>query len=265
MRLPGLPGLVLTTACAAPAGSPTDHADPTPLMLDGDSHFYGGEIGASFVALGLVQLYEEGFLDLDATVESLAPGVTFANVWQVDAPVRVRHLLDHSAGISDGPRGTAVWLHAPPGSSLEESVASTLRRVHWQHGRHMSFSGRGYETAARVLEVVSGQSFDAFICSRRQRPASPCDGARDSERPLLRRRPPRREGSGGGHGAGRAVPCCQRVAARTARPVRGGRKLQDARRLRQSANEPTHPYNIHQILMKHQHLNPGYALVPKTA
>ncbi len=27
--------------------------------------------------------------------------------------------------------------------------------------------------------------------------------------------------------------------------------------------EPTHPYNIHQILVMHQHLDPGYRLVPK--
>jgi hypothetical protein len=27
--------------------------------------------------------------------------------------------------------------------------------------------------------------------------------------------------------------------------------------------DPTHPYNIHQILVKHQHLDPGYTLVPK--
>ncbi len=31
------------------------------------------------------------------------------------------------------------------------------------------------------------------------------------------------------------------------------------------SGKPTHPYNIHQILMKHQHLNPGYDLVPKTS
>jgi hypothetical protein len=28
---------------------------------------------------------------------------------------------------------------------------------------------------------------------------------------------------------------------------------------------PTHPYNIHQILVAHQHLDPGYRLVPRTA
>jgi hypothetical protein len=27
--------------------------------------------------------------------------------------------------------------------------------------------------------------------------------------------------------------------------------------------DPTHPYNIHQILIAHQHLDPGYRLVPK--
>jgi hypothetical protein len=27
--------------------------------------------------------------------------------------------------------------------------------------------------------------------------------------------------------------------------------------------DPTHPFNIHQILVKHQHLDPGYRLVPK--
>jgi hypothetical protein len=30
-------------------------------------------------------------------------------------------------------------------------------------------------------------------------------------------------------------------------------------------NEPTHPFNIHQILIAHQHLDPGYRLVPKNA
>jgi hypothetical protein len=29
--------------------------------------------------------------------------------------------------------------------------------------------------------------------------------------------------------------------------------------------EPTHPYNIHEILMAHQNLDPGYDLVPDTA
>jgi hypothetical protein len=32
--------------------------------------------------------------------------------------------------------------------------------------------------------------------------------------------------------------------------------------LKQSA---THPYNIHQILVGHQRLDPGYRLVPRTA
>jgi hypothetical protein len=27
--------------------------------------------------------------------------------------------------------------------------------------------------------------------------------------------------------------------------------------------DPTHPYNIHQILMAHQHLDPGYRLLPR--
>lgn len=31
----------------------------------------------------------------------------------------------------------------------------------------------------------------------------------------------------------------------------------------QVTGDPTHPYNIHQILMAHQHLDPGYRLVPQ--
>jgi hypothetical protein len=30
------------------------------------------------------------------------------------------------------------------------------------------------------------------------------------------------------------------------------------------SGQPTHPYNIHQILVHHQHLDPGYNLTPKT-
>jgi CubicO group peptidase (beta-lactamase class C family) len=50
-----------------------DRDAKTPVTAD--THFRVGSISKSFVAMGLVQLYEDGDIDLESTVEEVDPGI----------------------------------------------------------------------------------------------------------------------------------------------------------------------------------------------
>ena len=72
----------------------------TPVTAD--THFRVGSISKSFVAMALVQLYEDGDVDLEATVEEVDPGHRDRQPVAA-APIRCAsiHVLQHTAGFDD--------------------------------------------------------------------------------------------------------------------------------------------------------------------
>ena len=71
----------------------------TPVTAD--THFRAGSISKTFIAAALVQMYEDGEIDLNAPVVELASDVQIDNAWMIDDPVRLIHLLQHTAGFDD--------------------------------------------------------------------------------------------------------------------------------------------------------------------
>jgi CubicO group peptidase (beta-lactamase class C family) len=130
-----------------------------------DTPFRVGSISKTFVAMSLVQLYEEGKLDIEATLDELAPEVAIDNPWQTTDPVRLVHLLQHTAGFDDM-RFTDRYV---PDGVEEVSIAQALarnpgsRRVRWRPGTRMSYSNVGYGLAGLVLEKIAGQPYEDYI------------------------------------------------------------------------------------------------------
>jgi CubicO group peptidase (beta-lactamase class C family) len=130
-----------------------------------DTTFRVGSISKTFVAMGLVQLAEDGVLDLDAPVHELVPDVRIDNPWADTHPVRVIHLLQHTAGFDDMhfnemyvPRGDAE-------RTLDDVLALNprSRRVRWQPGTRMSYSNPGYGVAGLILERTAGMPYEDYI------------------------------------------------------------------------------------------------------
>ncbi|MGE0814505.1 MAG: serine hydrolase domain-containing protein, partial [Vicinamibacterales bacterium] len=136
--------------------------------MDDDTFFPAGSLGKTFVAMALVQLYEDGRLDLDATVRSVLPDLAIENPWEPTDPVRIRHLLEHTAGFDDTHFDEAyvrAGADAPPLADVLR-LHPASRRVRWRPGTRVAFSSPGYAVAARVIEVVAGVPFDQFIAER---------------------------------------------------------------------------------------------------
>jgi CubicO group peptidase (beta-lactamase class C family) len=135
------------------------------VPVTADTHFRAGSVSKSFVALALVQLYEDGKLDLDAEVATLLPDLAIENPWATAAPVTVRHLLEHTAGFDDMHFNEVYVLDDGPDLPLEQVLMRNpaSRRVRWRPGTRMSYANPGYAVAGLVVEKVSGKPYDEFI------------------------------------------------------------------------------------------------------
>ncbi|MGD9906185.1 MAG: serine hydrolase [Vicinamibacterales bacterium] len=135
------------------------------VPVTADTHFRAGSISKTFVALGLVQLYEEGKLDLEARIADLLPEVAIDNPWAAQSPITVRHLLEHTAGFDDMHFNEVYVLDDTPDLPLAEVLRRNpaSRRVRWRPGTRMSYSNPGYAVAGLALEAVSGLPFEEYI------------------------------------------------------------------------------------------------------
>jgi CubicO group peptidase (beta-lactamase class C family) len=136
-----------------------------------DDMFWIASMTKPMTGVALMMLADEGKLDIRDDVEKHLP--EFRDLWMVAEksenamtlrrPARRITLLDvatHTAGIGrvDEPR---------PHSTLAELVAMASQRpLEFEPGSRWQYSTVGIDALGRVVEVVSGQRFEAFLQER---------------------------------------------------------------------------------------------------
>lgn len=155
-----VPGAAATVvADGAPAASGTyGYADPSDETPYTEEHLLPtGSVAKSFTAVAVLQLVDEGVLDLDEDVNAYLPEQarlpdTF------DEPVTLHHLLTHTAGFEDRLGSTAV---TDPDDllALDEYVRDTdVERVH-PPGRYSLYSNHGVTLAGYIVQQQTGIPF----------------------------------------------------------------------------------------------------------
>lgn len=138
----------------------------TPVTAD--THFRAGSISKSFIATSLVQAYLDDLVDLDAPLAEVAPEIEIDNAWDPGDPVRVIHLLQHTAGFDDMHFNEMYNVAGGDELSLEQvlQINPSSRVVRWRPGTRMSYSNPGYAVAAYVLEKVTGEKYEDRIAEK---------------------------------------------------------------------------------------------------
>ncbi len=131
----------------------SDLASGTPIKTD--SMFEIGSIGKSFTNIALMQLHEEGHLDLHSPVARYLP---WFEVQSDYGPITTHHLMSHTSGLVTG---TDV---APPGSY--ESWALRETRTGAPPGDYFRYSNIGYKTLGLLLETIAGEPYQNVIQAR---------------------------------------------------------------------------------------------------
>ncbi len=140
-----------------------DRDTQTPVTAD--THFRVGSISKTFVAMALVQLAEDGVVDLDAPVEEIAPEVAIDNPWRDTDPVRIIHLLQHTAGFDDMQLNERYVSEGEADRPLADVLAINprSRRVRWRPGTRMSYSNPGYAVAGYLIEKLTDETYEDYI------------------------------------------------------------------------------------------------------
>lgn len=133
-------------------------ADRNRPMTSQTEMFIGSQ-SKSFTALAIAQLADHGALDLDTPVQTYIPWFRVADE-AGSAQITIRHLLNHSSGLSDA--GFPVVLSND--TSLEESVKALERaNLTAPIGSTFQYFNMGYSVLAYVVEIISGQSYSDYI------------------------------------------------------------------------------------------------------
>lgn len=143
------------------------------VPVDEDTVFRIGSITKTMTAIAVMQLVEEGLLDLDAPVERYLRSFRLLPADSRFRPVTVRDLLTHTAGVravrgvTDLLRPALGW-GSPAGlpvPSLAEYYGPGLR-VDVEPGTRFAYSNQGFAVLGQVVEDVSGMPFDRYLRQR---------------------------------------------------------------------------------------------------
>ena len=159
------PSRCCATAPSCAAASGILNLD-TGVEATADSLFQIGSITKVWTATVVMQLVEEGRVELDAPVRRYLPEFRVADE-DVSASVTVRHLLTHTSGI-DGDHFADTGRGDDALAAYVESCAA-VTQVH-PLGATMSYCNTGFSILGRIVEVVTDAVWDEAIRTRLAEP-----------------------------------------------------------------------------------------------
>jgi CubicO group peptidase (beta-lactamase class C family) len=146
-----------------------DIASNTPVTED--TVFRIGSVTKTFTAIAVMQLWEQGLVDLDAPANDYLRAYRLIPAKASFRPATVRHLLTHTAGIREvlhpsgllrmRDLGETVKLGRPV-PSLAEYYRGGLR-IHAEPGTGFMYTDHGFATLGQIVEDVSGQPLDRYL------------------------------------------------------------------------------------------------------
>lgn len=131
-----------------------------PLPVKTDTLFQIGSTTKTFTGTTVMRLVEQGKLDLDAPVQTYLPEFQVVDP-DVSATVKLVHLLTHTAGwydngleidTGDGDDALALYL---------ESMAELPQIT--PPGKYFSYNNGAVSLAGRVIEAVTGETYEAAV------------------------------------------------------------------------------------------------------
>ena len=135
-----------------------------------DTVFRVASITKTFTAVAVMQLWEQGIVDLDAPANDYLRAYRLIPARPSFRPATVRHLLTHTAGIPE-------VLH--PSDLLKPIFGETVKvgqrmpslaeyyrrglRIEAEPGSRFAYTDHAFATLGQIVEDVSGQPFDRYL------------------------------------------------------------------------------------------------------
>ena len=144
-----------------------DLADQSPMQKD--AIFRIASMTKPITAIAIMILVDEGKLSPDDDVAKHLP--EFANATLVgdkkpSRPLKIRDLLTHTGGLPNYPKEFAEIYMKRDRTLTETSKAVATQPLQFEPGSKWAYCNTGIDTLGRIVEVASGESFEAFLQKR---------------------------------------------------------------------------------------------------
>lgn len=122
--------------------------------------FVLGSVSKSFTALAVMQLVDQGKIDLEAPVQKYLPWFRVADK-QASKQLLVKHLLNQTSGLSTYDGRVSL---AEGNQSLEQNIRSLSQtKLTKPVGTTFQYSNLNYDILGGIIEKVSGMSYGKYI------------------------------------------------------------------------------------------------------
>lgn len=134
-----------------------------PMLLDDKVHV--GSITKTFLAMGILRLATLNRLDLDDPIKKYLKDLPMDNPWESSNPVTIRHLLDHTSGMSD----IRLWHFFSTGAIAQTPLNEFYGRnpkvldIQVKPGTLFSYSNMGYTLLGMLIETIVKEPYEAYL------------------------------------------------------------------------------------------------------
>ena len=127
------------------------------LAVDEQSVFEWGSVTKFTVWVSVMQLWEEGKINLQADIKDYLPKDFFKGKLKYDKPITMLDLMNHRAGFDE------VGLHYGGDKNLGKNLSQQPIAQIWEPGTVTAYSNFGTALAGHIVERVSGQSYVDYV------------------------------------------------------------------------------------------------------
>ena len=128
-------------------------------LMTHNTPMYIGSLSKSFTALAIMQLYENGELDIDLPVSTYLPSFTISDPLATET-ITIRNLLNHTSGLSD-------FGYVPKHSdtiTIQQSITYlTEAKLTAPIGSVFQYFNPNYSILGAIVEKVSGLSYGEYV------------------------------------------------------------------------------------------------------
>jgi CubicO group peptidase (beta-lactamase class C family) len=141
-------------------------ADPSGNVVTPQTPFILASASKSFTALAIMQLVEEGKVDLDAPVVTYLPSFSVGDE-SASATITVRHLLNHTSGLPESTAYGPMLSNDMSDGALSDRVGDLSdAEVESRAGEVFEYTDANYDALGLIVERVSGQTYETSIRER---------------------------------------------------------------------------------------------------
>lgn len=130
------------------------------LLSNANTVYEWGSISKLMVWVSVMQLYEEGKLDLKADIQNYLPEGFLTNL-RFDKPITVIDLMNHQAGFQD--TYFIQTANISELTSLEAALRTRQPKQVYAPGEHTAYSNWGAALAAYIVQRISGMDYVNYV------------------------------------------------------------------------------------------------------